>query len=93
MYRLRCLNVSFTWQKSILCFIGDDSDDRFCNFSYRKLFTPDLNVFPLYKSYYIYRHYRHHLAQKGRSDSYNRLTSNLQHSRHILLGEAIKKTS
>ena len=28
---------------------GDDCDDRFCNFPYRKSFTPDLNVFPYTK--------------------------------------------
>ena len=28
---------------------GDDSDDRICNFPYRKSFTPDLNVFPYIK--------------------------------------------
>ena len=38
---------------------------RNSNFPYRKLFTPDLNVFSLYKSYYIILHIfhtLHHLA-------------------------------
>ena len=35
--------------RKYFCFSGDDSDDRFCNFPYRKLFTPDLNVFPYTK--------------------------------------------
>ena len=33
---------------------------RNSNFPYRKLFTPDLNVFSLYKSYYIILHTLHH---------------------------------
>ena len=53
---------------------------RNSNFPYRKLFTPDLNVFPLYKSYYFFLHFLHHLPQKGSYDSCKRncisLTSN-----------------
>ena len=47
-------------QKQVLCFKGGGCGGRNSNFPYRKLFTPDLNVFSLYKSYYIILHTLHH---------------------------------
>ena len=57
-----------------ICFNGEGSEGKFCNFLYRNTFTPRLNVISLYASYYFYLHYLHHLAQKGRSDSCKRGT-------------------
>ena len=37
----------------------DDSDDKFCNFPLQEIIYPETKCFPLYKSQYIYRHYRH----------------------------------
>ena len=45
---------------------------RNSNFPYRKLFTPDLNVFSLCESYYSIFHILHHLVQKGYTDSCKR---------------------
>ena len=39
---------------------GEGSEGKYCNFPYRKSFTPDLNVFPLCESYYFILHFLHH---------------------------------
>ena len=39
---------------------GEGCEGKYCNFPYRKSFTPDLNVFPLCESYYFILHFLHH---------------------------------